>query len=149
MNIIKKQRHVDCVTCDKKFKPKRSDAKYCSAACRQRAYVKRDGKPSNARPFGRRISNAPLTVFTTKPDSAFTTEDLCGLVYSGLEQIERKHRAAVIPIAKKVCERLGENWDWWQPAYSIVGLLFWNRVSLISTAASHLKNIARYDLEKH
>jgi hypothetical protein len=32
---------VACAMCGEKFKPKRSDAKYCSAACRQRAYVKR------------------------------------------------------------------------------------------------------------
>jgi hypothetical protein len=137
---------IACATCGNKFESKRSDAKYCSAACRQRAYVKRDGKASNARPFrSNDIERAIEIAFTTKPDSAFTTEDLCGLVYSGLEQIERKHRAAVLPIAKKVCEQL-ETWDWWKP--SNCGLVFWNRVSLISTAISNLKYRARYDSEK-
>jgi hypothetical protein len=42
-----------CAMCGEPFKLKRSDAQYCSAACRQRAYVKRDGKASNARPLGR------------------------------------------------------------------------------------------------
>jgi hypothetical protein len=35
-------RAIACESCGKEFKPKRTDAKYCSAACRQRAYVKRD-----------------------------------------------------------------------------------------------------------
>ena len=41
---LARQRPTACATCGEKFEPKRSDAKYCSAACRQRAYVKRDGK---------------------------------------------------------------------------------------------------------
>ena len=41
-----------CGTCGKEFKSKRSDTQYCSAACRQRAYVKRDGKASTAKPLG-------------------------------------------------------------------------------------------------
>jgi hypothetical protein len=32
-----------CSTCRHKFKPKRKDAKYCSAACRQRAHRAREG----------------------------------------------------------------------------------------------------------
>ena len=46
MNIKKENRkqkneHIwkqKCLVCSKKFKSKRSDAKYCSNACRQRAY---------------------------------------------------------------------------------------------------------------
>jgi hypothetical protein len=37
--------------CGKEFKPKRSNKQYGSAACPQRAYVKRDGKASNAKPL--------------------------------------------------------------------------------------------------
>ena len=145
------RRPIACATCGKKFKSKRSDAKYCSAACRQRAYVKRDGKASNAKPLrSNDIERAIEVAFTTKPDSAFTTEDLCNLVYSGLQQIERKHRAAVIPIAKKVCEQLETSdlyWDWYQPAFFNRGLMFWNRVNLISNAIVHLKQYGdRYEL---
>lgn len=32
------QSNTVCVTCGKKFTPKRNDAKYCSNACRQKAY---------------------------------------------------------------------------------------------------------------
>ena len=106
---------IACATCGDEFEPKRSDAKYCSAACRQRAYVKRDGKTSNSKPLGpQHIERAITAAFTSNPDNAFTTADLCKRVF-GLKSVERKHRAAVIPHAKKVCERLGENWDWWRP----------------------------------
>jgi hypothetical protein len=136
--------------CGDEFESKRSDAKYCSAACRQRAYVKRDGKVSNNKPLGKDdIERALKTLFTTKPDSAFTTDNLCEHVYRlEREQIERKHRVAVLPIAKKVCERF-KTWDWWQPWLSN-RLIFWNRVSLTSTAMSNLvgRAIYEYDSEK-
>ena len=46
-NNAKRNRHVyrdedrDCCQCGRPFMPSRSDAKYCSAACRQAAYRKR------------------------------------------------------------------------------------------------------------
>jgi hypothetical protein len=138
---------VVCAMCGEEFESKRSDAKYCSAACRQRAYVQRDGKVSNSKPL--RSVDIERTIeiaFTTKPDSAFTTENLCQHVY-GVEQVERKHRAVVIPIAKKVCEQL-ETWDWWQPLFSNRGLVFWNRVSLTSTAMSQIPDCDRYDSDE-
>jgi hypothetical protein len=93
-----------CETCGKRFKPKRSDAKHCSAACRQRAYVKRDGKASNSKRLGpEHIERAIKDAFTANPDSTFTTDELCKLVYLGLKRLERKHRAAVLPVAQKVC----------------------------------------------
>jgi hypothetical protein len=87
--------------------------------------------------------------FTTKPDSAFTTDDLCEHIYClKWEQIERKHRAAVLPIAKKIiCEQF-ETWDWRQRLFSNSGLVFWNRVSLTSTSMSNLVGIERYNSEK-
>jgi len=146
-NMFRTRRHC-CVSCGEKFEPKRSDAKYCSAACRQRAYVKRDGKASNSKPLrSADIERAIEILFTTKPDSAFTTDDLCEHVYclGRDEPIERKHRAAVIPAAKKACERLETAyWDWWHRHQFI----FWNRVSLISTAMSNMVGLERYNSEK-
>jgi hypothetical protein len=130
-----------CASCGNAFKPKRSDTQYCSAACRQRAYVKRDGKPSNAKPLNRQeIERAIRDAFTSNPDNAFTTDDLCKRVYLGLKQAERKHRAAVIPIAKRVCEQLGENWDWWRSEQRGGALVFWNRISVTSYAMARLKS---------
>ena len=148
-NMFRTRRRC-CMSCGKKFEPKRSDAKYCSAACRQRAYVKRDGKPSNSKPLrAGDIKHAIEIIFTTKPDSAFTIDDLCEQVYClEFEQIERKHRATVVPLAKKVCEQLKTmDWDWRQRPFS-QGLIFWNRISLISTATSRLKYIERYNSEE-
>jgi hypothetical protein len=80
-----------------------------------------------------------MTAFTTEPDNAFTTEDLCDRVYPGVKVPKRKHRAAVIPIAKKVCERLGEHWDWWRGEVRGRTLTFWNRTSVTSYAMARLK----------
>ena len=95
------------------------------------------------------IKRAIEIIFTTNPDSAFTIDDLCEQAYClELEQIERKHRATVVPIAKKVCEQLKTvDWDWWQRPFA-QGLIFWNRISLISSATSRLKYIERYNSEK-
>jgi hypothetical protein len=133
-------KRICCATCSKKFKPKRSDKKYCCAACRQRAYVKRDGKLSNARPLGRdEIDRTIREIFTANPDNAFTTDDLCDRVFL-VKRIERKHRDAVLPIAKKVCERLGEHWDWWRSEKRGGPLVFWNRISVTSYAMARLKS---------
>jgi hypothetical protein len=134
-----------CDSCGNAFEPKRRDARYCSAACRQRAYVKRDGNPSNARPLGRaEIEQRIADVFTANPDSAFTARDLCGHVYPGLKTA-RKHRDAVVDAAKKACERLGPYRDWWRAsdwAFGLRGapLVFFNYASIISYALARLKS---------
>jgi hypothetical protein len=129
--------------CGNVFKPKRSDARYCSAACRQRAYVKRDGKPSNAGPLSRaEIERRVGDVLASNSDNAFTAVDLCDHVYPGLERPERKHRDAVAAAAKKVCERL-EHWDWWRANdWGMRGapLVFLNRASVTSYAMAYLKS---------
>jgi hypothetical protein len=130
-----------CEMCGNAFKSKRSDAKYCSAACRQRAYLKREGKASNSKPLGsEEIERAVTSAFTDNPDGAFSTDDLCDQIYLGLNRVERKHRAAVIAIAKKVCGRLGENWDWMRSESRGGMLVFWNRVSVTSYALARLKS---------
>jgi hypothetical protein len=130
-----------CATCSQPFKPKRRlDVKYCSPACRQRAYVKRDGKQSNSKPLGREEIERTITeALTSNPDSAFTADELCDRVYLGLKWPERKHRAAVTPIAKKVCERLGEHWEWWRSEKRGGTLVFLNRASVTSYAMARLK----------
>lgn len=130
-----------CATCGEAFKPKRTDAKFCSAACRQRAYMQRDGKRSNSKPLGREEIERIITeAFTSNPDSAFTTDELCDRVYLGLKRPERKHRAAVTPIAKKVCEQLGEHWEWWRSEKRGGTLVFLNHASVTSYAMARLKS---------
>ncbi len=102
--------------------------------------MKREGKPSNAKPFGAQEIEQRITdALTSDPDNAFTTDDLCDHVYPGLTRAERKHRAAVVPVAKKVCERLGEHWEWWRAERRGGTLVFWNRVSVTSYALARLK----------
>ena len=130
-----------CATCGEEFKPKRTDAKFCSAACRQQAYVKRDGKQSNVKPFGREdIERAVTEALASNPDSAFTTDELCNRVYLGLKRPERKHGAAVTSIAKKVCEQLGEHWEWWRSERRGRALVFFNGASVTSYAMARLKS---------
>ena len=103
--------------------------------------MKRDGKASNAKPLGpEEIERAVRDTFTSDPNNAFTTDDLCGRVYPGLEEAPRKHRAAIVPIAKRVCKRLGEQWDWWRAETRGGTLVFWNRVSVTSYAMARLKS---------
>jgi hypothetical protein len=134
---MKRQGQTACATCAREFKPKRSDAKYCSAACRQRAYLKRDGKPSNSKPLGtEHIERTIAGLFTSKSDNHFTTDELCQRVYVGLKQVERKHRAAVLPIAKRICE--SGYWDWFQAECRGATLIFWNRISVTSYGMARL-----------
>ncbi len=51
-----------------------------------------------------RIERAIEVNLDKHPDKAFTTEELCRLVY-GVEAVEKKHRVAVIRAANKLMER--------------------------------------------
>jgi hypothetical protein len=128
-------------TCGKEFKPKRSNQQYCSAACRQRAYVKRDGKASNAKPLSQEdVKRVIIDAFLSDPDGAFTAEDLCDRVYPGLKKVERKHRVAVVVAAKRVTEQLGEHRSWYRSETRGRRFVFWNRLSLQSYAMARLKS---------
>jgi hypothetical protein len=135
-----RRRGRSCATCGESFKPMRSDMQYCSAKCRQRAYVKRDGNASNSRPLGpEHIERVIESAFIDNPDSAFTTDELCRLVYPGLRRIERKHRAAVVPVAKKISERMGKHRTWFQAEQRGGPLVFFNHASVTSYALARLR----------
>jgi hypothetical protein len=85
-----------CSHCDVEFRAKRQGAKYCSASCRQKAYLARDGKLSNTRPLNRvEIRQAIESIFDAERDWAFTTEELCERALA-VTNPERKHRSAVL-----------------------------------------------------
>jgi hypothetical protein len=129
-----------CGSCEKKFEPKRLDAKFCCATCLQRAYVKRDGKASNSKALGQQeIERTIRDVLTCNVDGAFSVDDLCSYVHLGLKQPQRKHRAAVIPIAKQVCEQLGDDWQWWRAEKRGGTLVFFNHANVTSYAMARLK----------
>ena len=82
MRSYTRKKTATCITCGSDFEPKRRDAKYCSAACRQRAYVKRDGSGSNEKPLDSAfIEQAIEAAFAAEPDNAFTTAELCEQVF--------------------------------------------------------------------
>jgi hypothetical protein len=135
-----KAKSATCDSCGKKFEPKRTDAKYCCAACRQRAYVKRDGNASNSKALGQQeIERTIRDVFTCNVDGAFSVDDLCSHVYLGLKKPQRKHRAAVIPVAKQVCEQLGDDWQWWRAENRGGTLVFFNHANVTSYALARLR----------
>ena len=51
-----------------------------------------------------RLERAIAHVFNSEPDNAFTTEDLCRRVYQ-VEQVEKKHRVAVLRAARNLLRR--------------------------------------------
>jgi hypothetical protein len=65
-----------------------------------------------------RIERAMAAILDTKPDNAFTTEELCERIYCGVNRVEKKHRVAVLRAANRLikhrdntgcqrCENLG------------------------------------------
>ena len=52
-----------------------------------------------------RIERAIAAVLDGEADNAFTTEDLCERVYSGINRVEKKHRVAVLRAANKLVKR--------------------------------------------
>jgi hypothetical protein len=94
------QKQTHCSNCGVEFRAKRQDAKYCSASCRQKAYLKRDGKPSNDKSLNRaELRRAIESVFAAEPDWAFTTNELCKQALA-LTRPERRHRTAVLAACK-------------------------------------------------
>ena len=52
-----------------------------------------------------KIERAIEAAFAAEPDNAFSTEELCNRVYRGLNQVEKKHRVAVIRAGKRLVGR--------------------------------------------
>ena len=52
-----------------------------------------------------RIERAIAAILDAEADNAFTTEDLCERVYSGVNRVEKKHRVAVLRAANKLVKR--------------------------------------------
>ena len=52
-----------------------------------------------------RIERAIAAILDAEADNAFTTEDLCERVYSGVNRVEKKHRVAVLRATNKLVKR--------------------------------------------
>jgi hypothetical protein len=65
---------VACATCGEQFAPKRSDAVYCSAACKQKAYERRQKHPEGCKPKRHNRVGRPLVrYFEAASGSAWIT----------------------------------------------------------------------------
>jgi hypothetical protein len=60
-----------------------------------------------------RIERAIAAILDGEADNAFTTEDLCERVYSGVNRVEKKHRVAVLRAANRLVKRR-DNTDCWR-----------------------------------
>jgi hypothetical protein len=130
----------ECAECHEQFAPRRADAVYCSAACRQAAHRQRDGEAASPGYINTAdVEIAIEAAFLADPDNAYTTADLCDCAFSGLNRIERKHRAAIQPAAKAVCMRLGERWVGVRAEDRGGTAVFFNRTSVMSYAMMRLK----------
>jgi hypothetical protein len=133
-----------CPACNMSFKPKRQDTRYCSQACRQRAYVQRDGKSSDEPPEINNIENAVAAAFKAEPDNALTTNELCARIYPEIGHVEKKHRVAVLSAAKQVIERQWndgheEAWDWFRRETRGGEMVFFNCASVMSYGMARQK----------
>jgi len=127
-----------CACCAEPFKPKRTDALYCSAACRQRAYLKRNGNASNHGSSRRDLVGDIRQILEADPHNAFTIADLCDRL--AIEYGQRKDRVAVIAAAKAASEQIGEYRAWWRAEQRGGTLIFWDRRSVMSYALARLKS---------
>ena len=60
-----------------------------------------------------KIERAIADAFARQPSATFSVEDLGPICYPGLNQVEKKHRVAIIRAADKVAARM-----WWGRTYS-------------------------------
>jgi hypothetical protein len=60
-----------------------------------------------------KLERAIADAFARQPSATFTVEDLGPICYPGLNQVEKKHRVAIIRAADKVAEHM-----WWGRTYS-------------------------------
>ena len=62
-----------------------------------------------------RIERAIFDLFEEHPEGAWTTADLCRLIYPTANRVEKKHRVAVLRAMDKVIDKKGDqhrDWGW-------------------------------------
>lgn len=88
-----------------------------------------------------RIQRGIESAIDADPDNAFTTEDLCELVYPGVEA-EKKHRVAVLRAMREVAERRGL--ALWRSERVGGTLILLNPLNVMSYAMARLKGDFAY-----
>ena len=101
-----------------------------------------------------RIERAIYDLFEGHPEGAWTTEDLCRLVYPAADRIEKKHRVAVVRAMKTILAKTGDqhrDWTCWQAATTGSTLVLFNNANVMSYGLARLKtdNYPRYVCTPH
>lgn len=60
-----------------------------------------------------RIERAILDLFDKHPEGAWTTEDLCRLIYPTANRAEKKHRVAVLRAVKTIMDKADNQYRYW------------------------------------
>ncbi|CAH1653436.1 conserved hypothetical protein [Hyphomicrobiales bacterium] len=77
-----------------------------------------------------RVERIITSTFEGNPEGAFDVEELARLVYPGIEQVEKKHRVAVLRAARKVAHRM--HWGYWHSSRPSGPAVFGNKLNLQS-----------------
>ena len=85
-----------------------------------------------------RIERAIAAILDGEADNAFTTEDLCERVYSGVNRVEKKHRVAVLRAANKLVKRR-DNTGCWRSENLGGTRVYFNIDNVMSYAMARLK----------
>lgn len=117
-------------------------AEPCPIKCFQTAYV--GGKETLMSKGAGKVERAIEAAFAADPDNAFTTDELCQLVYSGINSIEKKHRVAVVRSAKSLSKRASR--FSWLVGEGLGGrLVFFDCYNVMSYAMARLKVEGLYE----
>lgn len=85
-----------------------------------------------------KVACALEAIFANEPDNAFTIEDLCDRVYQGVDQIEKKHRVAVLRAVHVLAKR-DVNLDYARSEHLGRTVIFYRGDRVLSYAMARLK----------
>ena len=89
-----------------------------------------------------RIERAIHDLFDKHPEGAWTTADLCRLIYPAANRVEKKHRVAVIRAAKTITDKTGDryrDWHMWRAGVTGRTVTLFNYTSVMSYGLARLK----------
>ena len=89
-----------------------------------------------------RIERTIYDLFDKHPEGAWTTEDLCRLIYPATNRVEKKHRVAVIRAMKKTTGKTDDRYrdlTCWQAETTGRTLVLFNNANVMSYGLARLK----------
>ena len=89
-----------------------------------------------------RVERAIHDLIDKHPEGAWTTADLCRLIYPTDSRVEKKHRVAVIRAAKTITDKTGDRYrDWHMRRAGVAGraVALFNSANVMSYSLARLK----------